>query len=211
MSSQQSAAKRGAARAEGPHPPAACRLTPAPAALPAPTPTLPPLLPPAERGHRIPEEVARLYFRDMCRARVWGACMWGVVCVCVCVCAHLLLFPFASRTCAWVWGGVRTCKLACVLAVRDGWVPGLTTLSPRAPPGGPKALTSLPRPHPPTPTTTQALDYLHTCQRVVHGDLKPENALMGAGGRVALSDFGCRRARLGRLWRFRAGGMGMRQ
>jgi [calcium/calmodulin-dependent protein kinase] kinase len=26
---------------------------------------------------------------------------------------------------------------------------------------------------------------------VVHGDLKPENALMGAAGRVALSDFGC--------------------
>ena len=39
----------------------------------------------------------------------------------------------------------------------------------------------------------QALDYLHRVQRVVHGDLKPENALMGASGRVALSDFGCRR------------------
>ncbi|KAL4435655.1 hypothetical protein ABPG77_002618 [Micractinium sp. CCAP 211/92] len=55
-----------------------------------------------ERGHRIPEEVARLYFQDMCTA----------------------------------------------------------------------------------------LAYLHS-QRVVHGDLKPENALMGACGRVALSDFGC--------------------
>ncbi|EFN56955.1 hypothetical protein CHLNCDRAFT_143521 [Chlorella variabilis] len=56
-----------------------------------------------ERGHRIPEEVARLYFRDMCKA----------------------------------------------------------------------------------------LDYLHCARKVVHGDLKPENALMGAAGRVALSDFGC--------------------
>ncbi|KAI3434951.1 hypothetical protein D9Q98_003005 [Chlorella vulgaris] len=56
-----------------------------------------------ERGHRVPEEVARLYFRDMCKA----------------------------------------------------------------------------------------LDYLHCARRVVHGDLKPENALMGAAGRVALSDFGC--------------------
>lgn len=38
----------------------------------------------------------------------------------------------------------------------------------------------------------QALDYLHCRQRVVHGDLKPENALMSASGRIALSDFGCR-------------------
>lgn len=44
----------------------------------------------------------------------------------------------------------------------------------------------------------QALAYLHR-QRVVHGDLKPENALMGAGGRVALSDFGCRQAGAGGL------------
>ena len=34
------------------------------------------------------------------------------------------------------------------------------------------------------------LSYLHS-QRVIHGDLKPENALMGATGRVLLSDFGC--------------------
>lgn len=42
------------------------------------------------------------------------------------------------------------------------------------------------------PPCPQALDYLHCRQRVVHGDLKPENALMGASGRIALSDFGCR-------------------
>lgn len=34
------------------------------------------------------------------------------------------------------------------------------------------------------------LAYLHS-QRVIHGDLKPENALMAATGRVLLSDFGC--------------------
>ena len=43
---------------------------------------------------------------------------------------------------------------------------------------------------------SQALDYLHCRQRVVHGDLKPENALMGASGRIALSDFGCRQGLL---------------
>eukprot|EP00210_Caulerpa_lentillifera_P004735 g4519.t1 len=36
----------------------------------------------------------------------------------------------------------------------------------------------------------QALDYLHS-QRVVHGDLKPENVLISANGEVKLSDFGC--------------------
>jgi serine/threonine protein kinase len=36
------------------------------------------------------------------------------------------------------------------------------------------------------------LAHLHAC-RVAHGDLKPENALMGADGRVALSDFGSSR------------------
>lgn len=36
----------------------------------------------------------------------------------------------------------------------------------------------------------QALDYLHS-QRVVHGDLKPENVLVSANGDVKLSDFGC--------------------
>lgn len=36
----------------------------------------------------------------------------------------------------------------------------------------------------------QALDYLHS-QRVVHGDLKPENVLVSATGTVKLSDFGC--------------------
>ena len=50
-----------------------------------------------------------------------------------------------------------------------------------------------PAPHTYTPThPLQALDYLHCARKVVHGDLKPENALMGAAGRVALSDFGCR-------------------
>lgn len=36
----------------------------------------------------------------------------------------------------------------------------------------------------------QALDYLHG-NKVVHGDLKPENVLMAATGEVKLSDFGC--------------------
>ena len=36
----------------------------------------------------------------------------------------------------------------------------------------------------------QALDYLHY-NKVVHGDLKPENVLMSARGNVTLSDFGC--------------------
>ncbi len=36
----------------------------------------------------------------------------------------------------------------------------------------------------------QSLDYLH-CNKVVHGDLKPENVLMSASGEVKLSDFGC--------------------
>jgi [calcium/calmodulin-dependent protein kinase] kinase len=36
----------------------------------------------------------------------------------------------------------------------------------------------------------QALDYLHF-NKVVHGDLKPENVLMSARGQVTLSDFGC--------------------
>ncbi|GMH35908.1 hypothetical protein BSKO_03776 [Bryopsis sp. KO-2023] len=36
----------------------------------------------------------------------------------------------------------------------------------------------------------RALDYLHS-QRVVHGDLKPENVLVSAKGTVKLSDFGC--------------------
>lgn len=39
-------------------------------------------------------------------------------------------------------------------------------------------------------TTAQALDYLHF-NKVVHGDLKPENVLMSARGAVTLSDFGC--------------------
>lgn len=36
----------------------------------------------------------------------------------------------------------------------------------------------------------KALDYLHY-NKVVHGDLKPENVLMSARGNVTLSDFGC--------------------
>jgi len=40
----------------------------------------------------------------------------------------------------------------------------------------------------------QALDYLHY-NKVVHGDLKPENVLMSARGAVTLSDFGCSKAR----------------
>ena len=39
-------------------------------------------------------------------------------------------------------------------------------------------------------TACQALDYLHY-NKVVHGDLKPENVLMSARGNVTLSDFGC--------------------
>jgi len=35
-----------------------------------------------------------------------------------------------------------------------------------------------------------ALRHLHK-NRIIHGDLKPENALMNAHGRIALSDFGC--------------------
>ncbi|KAG7673052.1 hypothetical protein Ndes2526B_g05377 [Nannochloris sp. 'desiccata'] len=35
-----------------------------------------------------------------------------------------------------------------------------------------------------------ALGHLHK-NRIIHGDLKPENALMSANGRIALSDFGC--------------------
>lgn len=38
--------------------------------------------------------------------------------------------------------------------------------------------------------SAQALDYLHY-NKVVHGDLKPENVLMSARGNVTLSDFGC--------------------
>lgn len=44
---------------------------------------------PAERGHRVPEDVARLYFRDMCRASgtLCSGCgglqwQWHTVCVC---------------------------------------------------------------------------------------------------------------------------------
>ncbi len=106
---------------------------------------------PAERGHRVPEDVARLYFRDMCRVGGQLPCC-------------------------------RSCTSQCEGLPKRHLLLSLQTLQ----------LTELP-----PNLSSQALDYLHFRQRVVHGDLKPENALMGASGRIALSDFGCRQ---GSVW-----------
>jgi len=40
----------------------------------------------------------------------------------------------------------------------------------------------------------QGVAYLHNVAGVVHGDLKPDNLLMGADGRVRIADFGSARA-----------------
>jgi serine/threonine protein kinase len=46
------------------------------------------------------------------------------------------------------------------------------------------------RSHPHSPRdVVQGLEYLHS-NGVVHGDLKPDNLLIGGGGRVKISDFG---------------------
>ena len=141
-----------------------------PAARP---PTPPPPYPPTERGHRIPEDVARLYFRDMCKVPLLYCCRCTAT-------------PGASCrrvACSTTRAEQRRC-ICCGHATR----PGLTRSAPPA--SCPAPSSPLPPPHTHS-VRAQALAYLHCRQRVVHGDLKPENALMGACGRVALSDFGC--------------------
>lgn len=41
---------------------------------------------------------------------------------------------------------------------------------------------------------SQGVAYLHVVAGVVHGDLKPDNLLLGADGRVRIADFGSARA-----------------
>lgn len=42
--------------------------------------------------------------------------------------------------------------------------------------------------------TSKGVAYLHNTAGVVHGDLKPDNLLLGADGRVRIADFGSARA-----------------
>ena len=46
----------------------------------------------------------------------------------------------------------------------------------------------------PWPRARQGVAYLHNVAGAVHGDLKPDNLLLGADGRVRIADFGSARA-----------------